>query len=115
MYLQMHIRSFYSWVHKETHLSKKFILASTYDIPSAIEDMKNSRMYSRKIGVKPISPYVTIGRHNPRVTIKYSAPPTHQMYLKILPISAKKSKMPVSYSDHEEMDPQTLVMVLWVL
>ena len=34
----------------KTHLNRKLILASTYEIPSSIEDNRNSRTYALKIG-----------------------------------------------------------------
>jgi hypothetical protein len=51
------IKISYRCMQEKIYLSKKLILASTYEIPSAIEDLKNSRIYSGKMGPKRNSPY----------------------------------------------------------
>lgn len=52
------------------YLYRKLILASIYIIPSSIEDLKNLRIYSGKIGAKRIRPYNNAHQGNSTVTAK---------------------------------------------
>ena len=69
------------------YLWRKLILASIYEIPSSIELLRNSLMYSEKMGVKLIRPYNTTVRNTKDNKRKMHLPLTPQMYSQISPKS----------------------------